>query len=83
MPIYEYECESCGAVFETILPTSRRDSPRRRCACGSRSARRLVAANVGLRFGGSGTHDSDRHKPGEVKDLSDHPDARRILGGLR
>lgn len=80
MPIYEYACLACGAVFETILPMSRRDSPRHLCACGCRSAKRLVATNVGLRFAGSGTHDSDRHKPGEIKDLSDHPDAKRILG---
>ena len=79
MPIYEYQCRECGETFETILPVSRRDSPRRRCNCGG-VALRLIATNVGLRFAGSGTHDSDRHKPGEVKDLSDHQDAKRILG---
>lgn len=79
MPIFEYECVRCGKIFETILPVSRRDKPRKKCACGG-TARRLIATGVGLRFNGSGTHDSDRHKPGEIKDLSDHPDARRILG---
>jgi putative FmdB family regulatory protein len=79
MPIYEYGCEKCGAVSETILPVNRRDKPRRKCACGGK-LKRMMPSTVQLRFGGSGTRDSDLARRRGIQDLSDHPDARRILG---
>jgi putative FmdB family regulatory protein len=43
MPIYEFECEECGAVFEELLPRS--DSPAPACpSCGAKDrARRLLS----------------------------------------
>jgi putative FmdB family regulatory protein len=43
MPIYEFECEECGVVFEELLPRS--DSPLPACpGCGAEgSGRRLMS----------------------------------------
>lgn len=46
MPIYEYQCEKCGRVFESIVLGSKPETPA--CdKCGSREvARRISAANT-------------------------------------
>ncbi|MBW1739902.1 MAG: zinc ribbon domain-containing protein [Deltaproteobacteria bacterium] len=42
MPIYEYECNKCGAVFEIILLKDGNPPP---CpTCGSHRTRKLIAA---------------------------------------
>ena len=42
MPIYEYECASCGGVFEVILDIG---GAAPRCpSCGSRDCRKLIGA---------------------------------------
>jgi putative FmdB family regulatory protein len=42
VPIYEFECEECGTVFEELLPRS--DSPAPDCpSCGAAAARRLMS----------------------------------------
>ena len=42
MPIYEYECASCGGVFEVILDID--GAPSKCPTCGGRHCRRLIAA---------------------------------------
>jgi putative FmdB family regulatory protein len=47
MPLYEYECTSCGARFENITSMSRADEagcPR----CGAAQTRRLLSVIGGL-----------------------------------
>jgi putative FmdB family regulatory protein len=42
MPIYEYECAECRAIFEVILKLGRTPPP---CpSCGSRKSTKLLAA---------------------------------------
>jgi len=42
MPIYDYECAECGAIFEVIVKRGERPSP---CPeCGSRESKKLMAA---------------------------------------
>ena len=41
MPIYEFECEECGAAFEELVAAGAEGVP---CpACGSRRTRRLLS----------------------------------------
>jgi len=42
MPIYEYECGSCGGVFEMILDID--GAPSECPACGGRQCKRLIGA---------------------------------------
>ncbi|HUX06534.1 MAG TPA: zinc ribbon domain-containing protein [Acidobacteriota bacterium] len=42
MPLYEYRCESCGAAFEKLVMTSKRDEVT--CnKCGSKQTRRQLS----------------------------------------
>lgn len=41
MPIYEYECEKCGDVFEVFQKIS--DPPPKSHTCGSRKVRRIMS----------------------------------------
>ena len=52
MPIYEYECESCGEREEHIQAMS--DPPMRACShCGKDALRRVISAtNFQLKGGG-------------------------------
>jgi putative FmdB family regulatory protein len=64
MPTYEYECTSCGTVFELFQPIT--EPPRRRlkktdpkpCDCDAPVTRR-VSAGGGLIFKGSGFYQTD------------------------
>lgn len=45
MPIYEYKCEKCGTVFETIVAVRSNDDIV--CKnCGSRETRKLMSAGI-------------------------------------
>jgi len=64
MPIYEYECQSCGHVFEVITGFSRNGT--RKCEkCGA-SAKRLISP-AGIVFKGSGFHKTDYGKSSSDK----------------
>jgi len=57
MPIYEYECESCGYRFERFQKMS--DLPVKVCPeCGA-SVRKLIGAGTGIIFKGSGFYATD------------------------
>ncbi|MBI4604231.1 MAG: zinc ribbon domain-containing protein [Planctomycetes bacterium] len=43
MPIYEFACARCGATFEELLPSSRRDEPQKCPSCGARAHRGVTA----------------------------------------
>ena len=45
MPIYEFECDECGAVFEVLCRSA--DGPNCRCPdCASEKCRRLISRVV-------------------------------------
>ena len=41
MPIYEYQCEKCGEVFEVFQKVS--DPPPKSHSCGSRKVKRIMS----------------------------------------
>lgn len=68
MPIYEYQCESCGHALEKLQRMS--DDPLTDCPdCGEPSLRRLVSA-AAFRLKGAGWYETD-FKKGDKKNLHD------------
>ena len=62
MPLYEYECESCGSRFERIQKFS--DPPVSECPkCGSGPVRKLLSSPA-IQFKGSGFYITDYPKAG-------------------
>ena len=81
MPIYEYECESCGETFEAIRRFS--DPPLESCLeCGADNPRKLISA-AAFHLKGSGWYATDygrpKHqpdaKPEKVADAKSEPKA--------
>ena len=71
MPIYEYQCRSCGHEFEAMQKVS--DEPLRDCpACGKPDLTKLVSA-AGFRLKGGGWYETDFKGGGEKK--------RNLAGG--
>lgn len=56
MPIYEYQCDSCGYQFE--VKQSIKDAPLNTCERCGKSLRRLISS-PGLMFKGSGWYVTD------------------------
>ncbi len=57
MPTYDYECRSCGEVFEKFHSMTSR--PRVKCPeCGGRS-KKMIGAGAGIIFKGSGFYETD------------------------
>lgn len=73
MPIYEYQCDSCGHYLEALQKIS--DAPLRDCPdCGRRSLRRLLSAPMFL-LKGSGWYETDFKSDKETKrNLADRPE---------
>jgi putative FmdB family regulatory protein len=68
MPIYEYQCDSCGHELEKLQRIS--DDPLKDCPdCGEEELRRLVSA-AGFRLKGAGWYETD-FKKGDKKNLHD------------
>ena len=68
MPIYEYQCGSCGHSLEALQKIS--DAPLRDCpACSASSLRKLVSA-ASFRLKGGGWYETD-FKTGDKKQLAD------------
>lgn len=58
MPTYEYECQSCGKVFEVFQ--SIKDAPITTCECGEKkNVKRLISSGAGILFKGSGFYETD------------------------
>ncbi len=64
MPIYEYQCEDCGHIFEVIQKFS--DQPIASCAACSGPVRRLLSP-PGLLFKGPGFYATDYKRPKTAK----------------
>jgi putative FmdB family regulatory protein len=70
MPLYEYECESCGARFELIQRFA--DAPADKCrACGG-PVHRLLSAPA-IQFKGSGWYITDYARKGKSEAPSGTP----------
>lgn len=80
MPIYEYQCQSCGNEVEVIQKMS--DAPLTECeACGKPDLKKKISA-AGFRLSGSGWYETD-FKSGNKKNLKgdDKPAAPPCSGG--
>ncbi len=66
MPTYDYECSSCGHVFEVFEGVHA--AQKKKCLkCGRKQAQRLPGAGAGLVFRGSGFYTTDYKGGGEKK----------------
>ena len=67
MPIYEYQCEKCGHVFDTLQRIS--EDPLVDCPeCGEPALKKLVSAPA-FRLKGSGWYETD-FKTGNKKNVA-------------
>ena len=67
MPIFDFECQSCGNVFEKLVLKS--DAPAPNCtACNSGEVEKKVSA-PGFRLSGNGWYETD-FKTGKKKNLA-------------
>ena len=74
MPIYEFECPTCGERFERLQKLSDPD-PDNCPQCGAHGVRRRVTAPA-FRLAGSGWYETDFKKDGDKKrNLVDKPEA--------
>jgi len=70
MPIYEYQCEACGHIFDCLQKVS--EAPLTTCPdCGAEALKKLVSAPA-FRLKGGGWYETD-FKTGDRKNL-DTPD---------
>ena len=75
MPIYEYQCAACSAVFEVFQKHS--DPPPAEHSCGSKEIRRLLS-NTSFVLKGTGWYATDYgNKKNEGKKRGGDHDAKR------
>jgi putative FmdB family regulatory protein len=43
MPLYEYECNSCGEQFEALVSASNKDEAKQCPECGSESTEKMLS----------------------------------------
>ncbi|QSA97080.1 FmdB family zinc ribbon protein [Methylococcus sp. EFPC2] len=68
MPIYEYQCKSCGHELEAIQKIS--EEPLKFCPeCGKEELTKLVSA-AGFRLKGGGWYETDFKSGGKKKNLA-------------
>jgi hypothetical protein len=61
MPIYEYECTSCGKVFDQRRAVDDRDAPQACPACAAAECRRRISASS-FELKGGGWYKDGYHK---------------------
>ncbi|MDH5179720.1 MAG: zinc ribbon domain-containing protein [Gammaproteobacteria bacterium] len=72
MPIYEYECKSCGHNMEAIQKIS--DAPLTDCPeCGKADLQKMISA-AGFRLKGGGWYETD-FKKGDKKNIAGSADS--------
>lgn len=64
MPVYEYECPTCGSTFERTQRFT--DAPVQQCPSGHTGVRRVFAP-AGIIFKGSGFYVTDHRKGNDAK----------------
>jgi len=76
MPIYEYQCEACGHVFDSLQKIS--EAPLTKCPdCGAEALKKLLSAPA-FRLKGGGWYETD-FKTGDKKNL-DKSDTKKKAG---
>ena len=57
MPLYEYQCSSCGEVFDKLVRFSEADKLPTCPKCGEKNTRKKISAGavIGASSGGSGS----------------------------
>lgn len=60
MPTYEYECTSCGHIFDAFQNMS--DAPLTVCPVCGKLVRRVILGGSGIIFKGSGFYVNDSRK---------------------
>src|SRR5947207_15617430 len=61
MPIYEYQCQSCGFVFDELQ--SMKEEPLVKCPnCGKNELKKLIGSGSAI-FKGTGFYQTDYKKP--------------------
>lgn len=79
MPIYEYECQSCGHALEVIQKIS--DAPRTDCPQCQRPGLKKRISAAGFRLSGGGWYETD-FKTGSKKNLAEKgADSSSASGG--
>ncbi len=67
MPIYEYQCEACGHILETLQKIS--EAPLTSCPeCGKDALKKLISASA-FRLKGGGWYETD-FKTGNKKNVA-------------
>lgn len=78
MPLYEYECQSCGARFEVIQKFS--DAPVENCRSCSGKVQRLLSAPA-IQFKGTGWYVTDyAHKGSGASETGRHAASSSTAG---
>jgi len=72
MPVYEYECDSCGHRFDRLQKVD--DPPVKRCPRCRRAVHKVFFP-VGIIFRGSGFHVTDYGRGNNGRSRSKLPDA--------
>jgi len=74
MPIYEYQCDSCGHTLDALQKIS--DAPLKKCPnCGKSKLKRLLSAPMFL-LKGTGWYETDfKTDKDRKRNLADRPDA--------
>jgi putative FmdB family regulatory protein len=78
MPLYEYECEQCGATFEVIQKFS--DHSVTACRTCGGSVRRLLSAPA-IQFKGTGWYITDYARKGKGSSDSEKSEAANSSAG--
>lgn len=65
MPIYQYECQICGAQFERFMPVSKADEVQT-CPAGHHAVKRVFSVPVVV-YKGSGFYVTDHAKSSRRK----------------
>ena len=74
MPLYEYKCVSCGALFEKIRKFS--DPPLTKCEkCGGKLKHLL--SSPAFKFKGTGWYATDYARKSSGSDKADHPSSQK------
>jgi putative FmdB family regulatory protein len=78
MPLYEYQCEACGHVFEVIRKFS--DPPLETCQRCSGAVRKLLSSPA-IQFKGSGWYITDYARAGKSDAAAGGGDSTKTEGG--
>jgi len=72
MPIYEYQCQFCGHLFEELQSMS--EAPLVKCPkCGKDGLKKLIGTGGGIIFKGSGFYQTDYKKNSHTSSKSETP----------